>query len=404
MAKHEIIYACGHEDIVELFGNVKTREWKLERMQEEDCPECQAEKRRQALKQKEQEEGLPELEGTSKQVEWARKIRMDSYELLDQIFDLYEGTFRRRTRELDEDKKTRRAKEKEADKNSFCDMIYSQTSASWWIDHRKMLSNISFKELFYDYCEHHDDVRERLFPSSQKLEEKKEDDLITLYPEDEETKTICTIRIAGNEEDNKRMVYVFSAKDNYVINLMHGIPGMSWDGNKKAWGNEWLKDGLYSSETPEDMLVEIATMLLQNGVPISTDRKDLEERIKSGDYKKRTFHWISTNMNKTQLLYKFYMFDEKIAADIRSIPGTEYNSFCKHYVLDVNNYDAIRDVAMKFNMGITYGAENLMNNAEEEYKKRLIVTPGKKKSKIEKTKNSDTDIHANLLIEDEKAM
>lgn len=79
--KYQVTYACRHEGIVDLFGKNSERERKLERFARGICPECAA-----AQRAKEDEEaiaaakasGLPDLEGSEKQVAWATRIRQNA--------------------------------------------------------------------------------------------------------------------------------------------------------------------------------------------------------------------------------------------------------------------------------------------------------------------------------------
>ena len=75
--KYQVTYACGHEGRVALFGKNSEREYKLEQFARYICPECAA-----AQRAKKEEaivaakaSGLPELEGSEKQVAWATRIR-----------------------------------------------------------------------------------------------------------------------------------------------------------------------------------------------------------------------------------------------------------------------------------------------------------------------------------------
>ena len=54
MAKYNITYKCGHEDRVELFGKMSVREWRLEQMAGELCPECQRKAEMERLKKQEE--------------------------------------------------------------------------------------------------------------------------------------------------------------------------------------------------------------------------------------------------------------------------------------------------------------------------------------------------------------
>lgn len=72
MAKYEINYTCGHTSTVQLFGKCSERERKIEWMERQECPECR--RKREAEEAVKVTEGLelPELEGSEKQVAWAK--------------------------------------------------------------------------------------------------------------------------------------------------------------------------------------------------------------------------------------------------------------------------------------------------------------------------------------------
>lgn len=79
MAWYYGTYACGHEGRVNVIGPTKDREWKVNHHFEKLCPECyekwqQEERERKSIEAQKETETLelPELEGTEKQVSWAR--------------------------------------------------------------------------------------------------------------------------------------------------------------------------------------------------------------------------------------------------------------------------------------------------------------------------------------------
>ena len=79
MSYYERKYSCGHEGYVDIQGKNKAeRDWKADKEFLKMCPECFAkQKEEENLKEMEKakEMGLPELQGTFKQVGWASKIR-----------------------------------------------------------------------------------------------------------------------------------------------------------------------------------------------------------------------------------------------------------------------------------------------------------------------------------------
>ena len=78
--KYQVTFSCGHEGRVDLFGKNSEREYKLEQFARNLCPECVAAQR--AKKEEEaivaaKASGLPELDGSEKQVAWATRIRQN---------------------------------------------------------------------------------------------------------------------------------------------------------------------------------------------------------------------------------------------------------------------------------------------------------------------------------------
>lgn len=85
--KYYVTFSCGHEGEVNLYGKAAERDRRIAWYEEEGiCPDCyrkmKEEERRKAdeglaayADKIEAEWNLPELEGTEKQVAWARKIR-----------------------------------------------------------------------------------------------------------------------------------------------------------------------------------------------------------------------------------------------------------------------------------------------------------------------------------------
>ena len=103
---------CGKEFTVELFGKHSEREWKLEHNNWE-CDDCyKAEKEAETAKKS---EGLPELQGTEKQVAWAVSLRLNA---IKEVKDWFE----------DED---------EAEKlDAAMAKLTTETSAVWFIENR----------------------------------------------------------------------------------------------------------------------------------------------------------------------------------------------------------------------------------------------------------------------------
>lgn len=79
--KYTVKMACGHEVEIQLYGPTAQREKRIAYLEKHGkCDECVEAERKAADQQqaeKDQAAGMPELEGTEKQVAWARKLRAD---------------------------------------------------------------------------------------------------------------------------------------------------------------------------------------------------------------------------------------------------------------------------------------------------------------------------------------
>ena len=74
--KYNITYSCGHEGVVTLFGKQAYRDKMIKFYEEKGiCPDCYKAEQNAIIDEEAANYNLPELEGTDKQVAWAKKIR-----------------------------------------------------------------------------------------------------------------------------------------------------------------------------------------------------------------------------------------------------------------------------------------------------------------------------------------
>ena len=107
MAKYNLQYKCGHEEDIVLYGPLKDRDRKLERLANTLCPHCQRE-------QNEQRTGIT-LEGSDKQANWAYDIMKRVNELIDQLAAQIKPDYLAALEEVRAD-------------------YLARQSAKWWID------------------------------------------------------------------------------------------------------------------------------------------------------------------------------------------------------------------------------------------------------------------------------
>ena len=81
--KYDITYSCGHAGTVELYGKTSDRESKIRWYETTAvCPECYK-KQQEAAAETTTKHELPELEGSEKQVAWAKKLMESAITVLE---------------------------------------------------------------------------------------------------------------------------------------------------------------------------------------------------------------------------------------------------------------------------------------------------------------------------------
>lgn len=83
--KYDILHSCGHVTTVQLYGKAELREKKQQSLEKEICDECF--KRQET--QKDEAKGYPELTGTQKQINWAKKLRRKQFEAIEAKLEKY---------------------------------------------------------------------------------------------------------------------------------------------------------------------------------------------------------------------------------------------------------------------------------------------------------------------------
>jgi hypothetical protein len=134
MAKYKIEMSCGHTETHNIVGPMKSRDWKRQRIAERMCKECyraavERENAREnaAAAEWAEENELPQLRGSEKQVDWAESIRREMLKELAEVKDQFEKL-------VTQDPGTEPELVDRA-RIGF-EKIENETSAAWWIEHR----------------------------------------------------------------------------------------------------------------------------------------------------------------------------------------------------------------------------------------------------------------------------
>lgn len=84
MAKYTIRHTCGCPQIINLTGNSRTRQWRLDKLESEACFDHKNMLAALQAKKRAADVGLPELIGTDRQISWALTLRQKALDTMDQ--------------------------------------------------------------------------------------------------------------------------------------------------------------------------------------------------------------------------------------------------------------------------------------------------------------------------------
>lgn len=140
--KSKICDKCGKEEVrVQVYGKHKDRDYKLstmrvlcEKCEKEEAKEIE-EKRKsqnQEAAKKNQDAGLPELQGSEKQIAWAESLRKELLETIEASFERYQ-------KKLSWTQNVQKVQEKIQQLESMKEEWQKATSAAWIIDNRSAI-------------------------------------------------------------------------------------------------------------------------------------------------------------------------------------------------------------------------------------------------------------------------
>lgn len=272
MARYTVTHACGHTSEVQLYGKEKDRQWRLHRLEQEDCLDC----RNAAAAKANEAEGLPALRGSEKQVCWAESVRsrivhelersaeayIESQTLLAQIDEqkgpLPDSTARLGGREV-VCKGGPRAMDRFHERaGAVLEKVRSETSAAWWIDHR---DGICFEALARTV-----ELRPAVTAGEREAAAAAEIEC-TLRPPAPKTETVCEVRIL----EGRVICLAFPEKREDFRELVRF-------GHQFAWDN-----GAWRREIPayldiEEKAAELGAVILLAGIPVRVPNDAVRER------------------------------------------------------------------------------------------------------------------------------
>jgi hypothetical protein len=374
MAKHQVTHSCGHVETVNLIGKHSDRDRKMAWMETKPCLEClqaETEKRRQAeasaAAAKAQQDGLPALIGTDKQVRWAETIRAA---LIPALINLGENFIRRNAELAELDRvegpmpageckfhgrtiKTtgglRAVADGEGRTAGVLAKMGRETNASWWIDHREGFSLASFAAMVRDFqppSQAEINGKAKLATPEVKALEIEALAEATLMPVKMATKIPCEIRINGSDVE-----LLFPEKREDFRQLVKFTHYFAWD------------DAKWSRRGTADKAVEMGVAILALGIPVRINDRTIRERVAAGDQIRENTKKITkatAGIRSGWFVIGWKKSDGDYYAKAKRIPGSKWEN--GKMVAPADAADTIADFAKVEGFELSPGAIGLIEN------------------------------------------
>lgn len=372
MAKYYVqCQTCGTEIRVDLVGKVKDREWKLDNFTWicDECKEKDRQEKNAIAAADAKAKGLPELEGSEKQVAWANTLRQKRLKELENF--QYPSIF------------TTPEKTEATNKSiqALRVVFETETKASCFINTRDYSLTLLVHEIEPEAIP----KKEEIIKEHKQADEAKAEAILS--PSEPVTATIAEIT-----ETKTEITISFPERNEDFRELVKGL-GYTWKETK------WSKTITASTGTAEDRGAELGCLLLAAGFRIMVFNETIREKILKKDFTEEHRLWIVTlsgEKNTRRLGLKF-PYGSGLFEKARKITGSRYS---KPFVsVPVEHFEQVLDFAEQHGFKITDSAQKMIDEQIELVKKMTIADLGPvQKSEIVKIES--TEIDKDLLDED----
>jgi len=342
MSRYDIEFSCGHSASVNLMG--KASGAYLEHLADDVCPHCRAEKEDAENSAFEESYGLPALDGSEKQIHWARTIRKSFFEKM------------------------------EEEKRAIEPDLYGQaiqffgrkTAAKWWIDNRDWTPS-GLIDKFYEEV-----VSVRIDAACDEPTADDTEDPSVVYPENEVSKDIAHVYALDGD------VVVRSPKNDSVRNTAKAH-GFRWDSEYQVWR---LKMNVMNGNK-DDRIAEIGNALLNEGIIVKIENEALRTRAINGEFEQRTERWVITDKEDNIRIY--WEYNPSLYARVKALPGARYEY--GGMTVKPRYFAEIKDFAELNDFKISPGAEKMLSKAEQADLEKARTTVKKAEKAAPKTKD-----------------
>lgn len=384
--QYNVTYACGHEGTVDIYGRSRDREWKLAHEEEKLCPDCWKKQRdEERAKQNAEaaeankEAGLPELEGTEKQIAWAESIRKS---MIDHIIEYYVS-------QITDEAKAEHPEEYERVMKAF-EAIKQHTDASWWIDNRVNDDKIGLRRLINAEIEAIKKAEKE--PPKAIIEAAKAE--ATVYPEKRVTDLVVEISVSDNE------VSAYLPERSDVFREI--VKGLDY-----GWGSgRWRKPIKVTNGPASDRAAELGNRLLAAGFPVRIYDPEIRQKAVSGEYEPECKRWVFVTNEKHKRPGHLAIWWSRQEGDFydtaKRIAGAAW--YRPYVIVPPENYEEVLDFARMYGFKVSAAAQRAIDAAKE-LKARALVpdvyTPDKPKEVIPSGKPPVLEVPDEVEIDEE---
>ncbi len=319
------------------------------------CSDCQ-EKQRQAENSKAAEQnqaaGRPTLIGSDKQIAWAEKIRAEKLETVRQAksgeldtmyFDAYFGGSYQAIA-IDDPQI-----------DYSIELLTSQTSASWWIDHRDTKVGITLKELFTKHPPQASvSADEQAVIDDIKTES-------TVRPENPISETIAEI---SAHETSIQVKFPEKREDFRLLMRKHSFSWMS---------DRWQRNLNTRAGEPADRAAEIGHILLGSGFVIRIYDDAIRQSAISGKFEHEQTRWITVYISGKEQgrLCIHWGRDEDYYKAAKRLPTARYAK--PDISVAIEQYEEVLDFAELNSFAISPKARSAIEAAKAARESALVV-------------------------------
>ncbi len=341
MARYDVTYTCGHNDRIQLYGKHKDREWWLAREHEKLCPDCyrakleeDRRKQNEEAAAKNREKGLPELEGTEKQIPWAEALR---------------GKFMQKAQEEIE-----RINQIDAERIKIgMELAAQKASASWWIDTRfdsvGSIVGALIKEAEI----------ERTTPPAEVVEANIQNAI--LRPTEAVTESVAII----TPIDGKIWLDLPERNDRF----REAVKAMGYKWNGRVWARNIVK----RNGSIEDRAAEAGHRLLAEGFIVRIDDELVREKAISGEYQPEQTRWIFARIKDDYEGWFAVHWGRKddLYGVAKRLPGSRWDR--PFVVVPPEQFEQVLDFAETHGFSLTEKAQEVADQAMAAKEAALIV-------------------------------